>query len=93
MMNRWSSAKPIIDDLTNEAWYEFTLTGQFEDVIGQKADVVWKTATTKRSAPMSEKREVEASDPPRVFPPSPKVVIDTGKYKEGERIPMKGIQN
>ena len=85
MMNHWSHARPIINELTNEAWYEFTLTGQFEDVIGKKADVNWKS-NRKRSMDANKK------DPPRVFPSPPKVVIATGKMSLEENIPLNVTQ-
>ena len=37
MINRYSWARNVINSLTDERRYEFTLTGKFEDVIGKKS--------------------------------------------------------
>ena len=39
MKEKYSNAKTLIEDLVNEAKYEFTLNGKFEDVIGTNAAI------------------------------------------------------
>jgi len=90
MLNHWRpSAQNTINDLTNEGWYEFTLTGQFEDVIGQHADVKWIQGSSKKRSLLLSKREKK--DPARVFPEPPEVNITKGVYREKTEIPMKKL--
>ena len=39
MKQRYDDAQYYIDQLTDEGHYEFTLTGKFEDVVGNDADI------------------------------------------------------
>ncbi|XP_001639919.2 aerolysin [Nematostella vectensis] len=83
MTSRYQYAQSLINQLADERLYEFTLTGQFEDVVGQDASVLWKTVS------LNGKRRVEevfptdnTEDPPRVFPKPPTVVLTPGKRPE-----------
>ena len=54
MKQKYSYARSVINQLTNEKYYEFTLTGQFEDVHGVRADLQWKNLNRKRGLPKRE---------------------------------------
>ena len=42
MKQEYRYAGRVIDQLCNENYYEFTLTGQFEDVHGTHAAIQWR---------------------------------------------------
>ena len=76
MKQKYSYARSVINLLTNEKYYEFTLTGQFEDVHGVRADLQWKNLNRKRGLPEWEpalEYDLPEEDPERVFPSAPKV--------------------
>ena len=76
MKQKYSYARSIINLLANEKYYEFTLTGQFEDVHGVRADLQWKNLNRKREITEWEptlEQDVPKEDPKRVFPHAPKV--------------------
>ena len=76
MKQKYSYARSVINLLTNEKYYEFTLTGQFEDVHGVRADLQWKNLNRKREIPEWEptlEQDLPEEDPKRVFPHAPKV--------------------
>jgi hypothetical protein len=91
MKSRYPYAQGVINTLTNQGWYEFTLNGQFEDVIGQYADIQWKTGRLSGKRSLFEKLASDEifqeppsndDDPPKVYPTPPKVTIVTGKYNQ-----------
>ncbi|XP_028394008.1 uncharacterized protein LOC114518245 [Dendronephthya gigantea] len=93
MKNRYTSAQSIINTLVDEKLYEFTLTGKFEDVIGQHAEVQWKSESLsgkKRSLfggkmPLTQEDFPESlsdEDPPEIFPAPPVVTIKPVIFKE-----------
>ena len=92
MKNRYSGAQSVINSLTDERRYEFTLTGKFEDVIGQHAEVQWKTENLsgKKRSLIGEQQlneedfpeSLSDEDPPEIFPAPPVVKIIPAKYEE-----------
>ena len=75
MKQKYSYARSVINLLTNEKYYEFTLTGQFEDVHGVRADLQWKNLNRKRGVPEWEpalEHDLQ-ENPERVLPQAPKV--------------------
>jgi len=82
MMGRYEPAEGVINSLTDEYWYEFTLTGTFEDISGQNADIQW----SKGSKDESTNESTEKKDPPRVFPPPPVVKIKLPVFKLPQKI-------
>ena len=92
MKNRYSGAQDVINLLTDERRYEFTLTGKFDDVIGQHAEVRWTTENLDRKKrsligkqPLDEEGFSESlsdEDPPETFPAPPVVTITPRKYVE-----------
>ena len=76
MKQKYSYARSVINLLTNEKYYEFTLTGQFEDVHGVRADLQWKNLNRKRGVAKWEpalEYDLPEEDPERVFANAPKV--------------------
>lgn len=53
MKQRWTYAGTVIDKLTKEKYYQFTLRGKFEDVQGYKVEFKWKNSKRRRKMPMS----------------------------------------
>ena len=92
MKSRYSGAQGVINSLSNEGMYEFTLTGEFEDVIGQYADIQWKTEPLTGKRSVLEKllstddalQSPSNENPPRLHPSPPQVTIETGKANENE---------
>ena len=90
MKQKYRSAQGVINTLTNEKFYEFTLTGQFEDVLGTHADIQWSPPTRRRGIRRRGKRSVPLQDPgknqgnpPHVFPEPPEVEIFNNLEEEG----------
>jgi len=52
MKQRWTYAGTVIDKLTKEKNYQFTLRGKFEDVQGYKVEIRWKNPKRRRKMPM-----------------------------------------
>ncbi|XP_055893170.1 uncharacterized protein LOC129927597 [Biomphalaria glabrata] len=48
MIKNYPSARQLINRLTNETQYEFTLNGKLEHVAGTKIDVIWENARLSR---------------------------------------------
>ena len=74
MKQRYRSAQRVINTLTDERYYEFTLTGKFEDVLGTHADIQWHSVRGRRSLPHQNHAE-NPEDPPHVNPKPPEVHI------------------
>jgi len=53
MKQRWTYAGTVIDKLTKEKYYQFTLRGKFEDVQGYQVEFKWKNPKRRRKMPMS----------------------------------------
>lgn len=83
---KYSSAQRVINTLVDEKYYEFTLSGQFEDVLGTHADIQWHSLTSKRSVPLQDTAP-NPKDPPRVFPKPPEVEIFKNRNKEKPAVP------
>ncbi|XP_048586611.1 aerolysin-5-like [Nematostella vectensis] len=85
MKARYSNAQPLINALTDESKYEFTLTGQFEDVIGHHVDIHWSTTSLKVPRGFEETLaethfpKIKGTSPKRVFPKSPKGRLSMSK--------------
>ncbi|EDO29913.1 predicted protein [Nematostella vectensis] len=77
MKARYSHAQTLINALTDESKYEFTLTGQFEDVIGHHVDIHWSTTSLKvprgleRTLAETHFPKIKGTSPKRVFPKPP----------------------
>ncbi|KAH9502866.1 hypothetical protein Btru_074670 [Bulinus truncatus] len=63
VLKYYPTARQIIDSLTNETQYEFTLSGTLEKVAGSKIDVTWETLkVTRRDTPDGNTMKVHISD-------------------------------
>ncbi|EDO41900.1 predicted protein [Nematostella vectensis] len=77
MKARYSHAQTLINALTGESKYEFTLTGQFEDVIGHHVDIHWSTTSLKvprgleRTLAETHFPKIKGISPKHVFPKPP----------------------
>ena len=102
MKQRWSHANTLIKNLVNEGKYEFTLTGKFEDIIGNDASVHFfgSEKTKKRdSSPLPQKKSADPEkpvefipqpgDPAPVNPPPPIVNIKIPNEANNPNIPGK----
>ncbi|XP_013066109.2 uncharacterized protein LOC106054676 [Biomphalaria glabrata] len=59
MINNYPSARHLINRLTDESQYEFTLSGKLEHVAGTKIDVIWENARlNRRSVPDKRKSNI-----------------------------------
>ena len=48
MLQRYPHAQSVINSLTDENYYTFTLTGQFEDTHGVRAELKWSNFVARR---------------------------------------------
>lgn len=93
---RYSSAQSVINHLTSEGYYEFPLSGQFEDVSGIRADIQWKTMNGKRE--VSEwtpalSFDLTGKEPKQVFPEAPKMDSNRPLYVAAPRMVPLGDEN
>ena len=76
LKQEYGYADYVIDQLCNENYYEFTLTGQFEDVHGVHAAIQWREIDLNprrndwKQADQNVSQPTE--DPEWVFPDPPK---------------------
>jgi len=62
MMGHYKYAKGTIDSLTDEGWYEFTLTGTFEDISGQNADIQTRRFGANRAKSDKSRNSIPPTD-------------------------------
>ncbi|XP_048576422.1 uncharacterized protein LOC5514381 [Nematostella vectensis] len=85
MKARYSHAQTLINALTDESKYEFTLTGQFEDVIGHHVDIHWSTTSLKvprgleRTLAETHFPKIKRTSSKRVFPKPPEERLSMSK--------------
>lgn len=96
MLQRYPHAQAIINRLTDENYYTFTLTGQFEDTHGVRAELKWSNPEAKReikSNPANDGDGTKAThNPPRVFPRPPAVIVNLpGNSNEDFKLEMPKI--
>ena len=73
MKQKYGYANSLINNLVNEGKYEFTLTGKFEDIIGNDASIEFYGSSSTRGDVPAEADAPQAADPdkPVEFAPQP----------------------
>uniref|UniRef100_A0A182YTP9 Aerolysin-like C-terminal domain-containing protein n=1 Tax=Biomphalaria glabrata TaxID=6526 RepID=A0A182YTP9_BIOGL len=90
--SKYPVAQALIDDLVNEKHYQFTLNGEFEDIMGTSVDVVWGPVTKRKrelsplkfSNPIFRENRIAELGPHDlpVHVDKPNIFLDTAKICE-----------
>ena len=77
LKQKYGIVQSLINELCDEKFYEFTVSGQFEDVRGIHADIQWRDIKLNPGRidwqPAKQYDSSQMQDPEWVFPDPPKV--------------------